>query len=61
MNNHSYRGYAISITYYKDVFLALSIQLAKRTRHIVICSLPGSTMYFFTLSYQQYDLKKNSY
>ena len=48
--NHCYRGKAMSITYYECVFVALVIQRAKHMRHIVICVLPLSTMYFHIIS-----------
>jgi hypothetical protein len=41
---------ATSILYSDCVFIALSIQHAMYMRHIVICGLPGSTV-FFTLSH----------
>ena len=37
----------MSITYCKFVFVALGIQSAMRTRHIVICGLSGCTIFFF--------------
>ena len=38
------------------VCVALLIQHATHMRHIVICSLPGSTM-FSTLSYKRHDFR----
>jgi hypothetical protein len=43
--NHCCSGKAIHITYSKCVFLALSIQYAKRMRPVV-CVLPGCTIFF---------------
>jgi len=48
--NHSCSGKAINITYCKCVFVALVIQHAMRMRHIVICVLSGSTIFFHTIS-----------
>jgi hypothetical protein len=39
------------------VFVALGIQHAMRMRHIVICSLPRSTI-FFHISHKRYDIRK---
>jgi len=44
--NHCCRGKAISSTYSECVSVALVIKHAKRTRHIVICGLSGSTIFF---------------
>ena len=43
--NHFCSGKAINITYNEYVFVALSIQHATHTRHIVICALPRSTIF----------------
>jgi hypothetical protein len=40
------------------VFVALAIQNATRMRHIVICGLPGPTVFFSTLSHKRYDYRK---
>jgi len=48
--NYCSGGKAISITYYECVSVALGIQHAMRTRHIVICGLPDSTTFFYIIS-----------
>jgi hypothetical protein len=48
-----FREKAISITYSEAMFEALSIQHAMRMRHIVICGLPGSKI-FYRIFYKQH-------
>jgi len=43
-------GKAISITYAECVSVALGIQRAMRMRHIVICGLSGSAIFFHIIS-----------
>jgi len=38
------------VTYYEFAFVAVGIQRAMCTRHIVICVLPGSAMFFHIIS-----------
>ena len=40
------------------MFVALSTQREMRMRHIIICGLPGSTIFFFTLSHKRHDFRK---
>jgi hypothetical protein len=54
-------GKAISITYSECAFIALSIQHWLHMRHIVVCSLPGSTIIFHFISYITSFRKKKSY
>jgi hypothetical protein len=40
------------------VFVALGMQHAMRMRHIVICGLSGSTVFFPILAYKEQDILK---
>ena len=44
--NHCCSGRAVSITHSECMFVALCIQHAMRMRHVVICGLLGSTVFF---------------
>ena len=48
--NHCSSGEAISITHSECVFLAWSIQHASQMRHILICGLTSSTLFFHIIS-----------
>ena len=48
--NHCCHGKAISIIYPECVFVALVIHHALRLRHIIICGLPLSTVFFHIIS-----------
>jgi len=48
--NHCCSGKALIVTYYECVFLALGVQHATRMRHIEICGLPGSKLFFYIIS-----------
>jgi hypothetical protein len=54
-----FSGKAISITYSERAFVALVIQHEMRMRHIVICGLSGSTIYFYNnLFHKRHDFRK---
>jgi hypothetical protein len=57
--NHYSRTKAISITY-SESFWAFGIQHARRMRHIVICGLYSSAV-FFHVSHKRNDFRKTSY
>jgi hypothetical protein len=59
--NHCYSGRAISITYSEYMFLVLGIQHTMRMRHIVICVLFGSTIFFHVISQTARFLTTKSY
>jgi hypothetical protein len=49
-NNDCSSEKAVVITYWQRVCIALFTQHATRMRHIVICGLPYSTMFFHLIS-----------
>jgi len=63
--NHCCSGKSIIITYSEGVFIALGIQYIMRMRHIVVCDLCGSTLFFEINSkkagFQKKKKKKTSY
>ena len=59
--NHYCTGKAIGITYSECLPIALGIQREMRMRHVVICDLSGSTIFFPTLSHKRHDFRKKNY
>jgi hypothetical protein len=55
--NHFCSGKATNITYRECACVALGIQHAMRLRHIVICGMAWSTV-FYTLSHKWHDFRK---
>ena len=56
--NHCWKGKTMSITQTECVSVALGIQHALRTSHIVICDLPRSTISFHITSQMSRFSKK---
>ena len=52
---------SICITYSECVFVALVIQHAMCMRHIVMCGLPGSTLFIYVISQTARFSKKKSF
>ena len=48
--NYCCSGKSISTTYSECVFVTLGIQHPTRMYHIVVCGLPGSTVYFYIIA-----------
>jgi len=48
--NHRCCGKEVSVTYSENVNVALGIQHVMRMRHIAIRGLPGTIMFFHTIS-----------
>jgi len=55
--NHCCSGKAVSVTYSEYVFVVLGIQHSMRMRHIVICGMFGSTIFFHTI-YKGHDFRE---
>ena len=50
---------AIRIAYSESVFVALVIQHAKRTRHVILSVAPQVLQHFYTLYHKRHDFRKN--
>jgi hypothetical protein len=50
--NHCCSGKINKITYPECVFVALGIKQEIHMSHIVICGLPGSTLFFQIITYE---------
>jgi len=50
MYNVTLRRATRNVTYAECVFVAVGILDVMRMRHIIICGLPGSTVFFYILS-----------
>ena len=57
--NHCCSRKAINVTYSECAFVVLGTQQAIRVRHIVICGLPGTTVFFSTFPHKWYNYRKN--
>jgi len=58
--NHCCNAKAKSTTYYEFVLVALSIQHALHMRHIVICGLSHTTIFFHIIIIHEMTFKKSS-
>ena len=58
---HCCSGKAMSIKYSECISVALGIQHAMRMRHIVICGLLGTTIFFSKLSHKRQDFRKKKH
>jgi hypothetical protein len=62
LQNRCCHGKAISSKYPECVSVALIIQHAMHMRHIVICGLSGSTVFFRNgISHKRHDFPKKKY
>jgi len=56
--NHCCHAKVISITYSECAFVALGIKHAISISHIIICGVPGSTIYFYDIQTARFSKKK---